>query len=280
MLRNPASGQRLRQAKEAWMGYDTRDRVVNRSLFHRMIAGPVFWFTLFIVVIYDWTVFRLRVEGRENLRRLRGRGAFIISNHTLYFDPAVIAHALAPRRTRFSALQATFSIPFVGNFIRYLGAFPIPARDGLLKLVQPIREMLDKGWLVHFFPEGDLSPRSQDPAEFSNGVFFFSHLFDRPVLPMTIVLLPMTILGVRLSRRFFRVKVVIGRELNPARYRSHGLGRREAIQAMARDAREAMSSCIRRERAPYFDRPAGAAGFSTSRSGPDESRAERSQKVG
>jgi 1-acyl-sn-glycerol-3-phosphate acyltransferase len=262
------------------MGFETRDRILNGSRAHRLVAPLVFWATLFLVVIYDWAALRLRVEGRSRLRRLGPGGAFLISNHTLYLDPAIVAHAIAPRRTRFSALQETFSIPFVGNFIRYLGAFPIPQREGLLKLVRPIRALLQRGWLVHFFPEGDLALRNQELQPFSNGVFFFAQMFDRPVLPVTIVLLPRVLLGRRLSPRFYRVKAVIGEPIHPSRYRASGLGRREAIEAMARDAREAMAECIRRERAPYFPPAAGWSGSSTSFSGREEARAERSQNVG
>lgn len=272
------------------MSYATPDRILNTSWMHRLAGVFVFWFTLFLVIIYDRGILRVRIQGKEHLRRLRGKGAFLISNHTLYLDPAIVAHAIAPRRTRFSALQKTFSIPFIGNYIRYLGAFPIPARDGLSKLVRPIHELLDKGWLVHFFPEGDLALRNQDLNPFSNGVFFFAQLFDRPVLPVTIVLLPASVLGWRLSPRFYRVKVVIGEELVPARYKALGLGRREAIETMARDARAAMSECIRTERARFSSRgtaPAAAPalgvphfGDSRSLSGLEAARDAGSQKVG
>ncbi len=255
------------------MGYPTRDRILNTSRIHRLAGFLVFWATLFLVILYDWGILGLRVEGRQRLRRFRGKGAFLISNHTLYLDPAIVAHAIAPRRTRFSALQKTFSIPFVGNYIRYLGAFPIPSRDGLLRLVRPIRELLHDGWLVHFFPEGDLARRSQELAPFSNGVFFFAQLFDRPVFPVTIVLVPVVLFGRRLSPRFFRVKAVIGEGIFPVRYTSLGLTRREATEAMARDAREAMTACILREREPA----AAYRGISSSLSGREAARAARSQ---
>jgi 1-acyl-sn-glycerol-3-phosphate acyltransferase len=63
------------------------------------------------VIIVNKLVFRLKVTGRSNLSAISKTGCFLISNHTLYLDPAIIAHAISPRRTLFSALQSTFKIP-------------------------------------------------------------------------------------------------------------------------------------------------------------------------
>lgn len=227
-------------------------RIIDRSPIHRIASLPVFWMTLALVILYNRFVFRLSVVGRRNLRDVRGKGCFLISNHTLYLDPAIIAHAIAPRRARFSALQKTFSMPYVGTLIRLLGAFPIPEANGLQKLVRPIRELMDEGWFVHFFPEGELAHRSQSPAAFSPGVFFFSQLLDRPIIPITTVLLPITFFGRRLSGRFFRVKAVIGEPIFPASFRTAGRDVRAAVEAMARYAHSVMCDCIGRERMMHF----------------------------
>ena len=131
--------------------YETPDRIINRSPFFRLLAPVVFWLTLGLVVIADKMLFRLRVVGRENLRLLpRGRGCFLVSNHTLYLDPALVAHAVAPRRTAFTVYQETFDMPFVGNYIRLLGAFPLREHDPLRKIIPVVRETLRKGWFVPF----------------------------------------------------------------------------------------------------------------------------------
>ncbi|MBA7517285.1 hypothetical protein ES705_09338 [subsurface metagenome] len=143
----------------------------SSSLF-RFLSTIIFWTTLLLVIIINKLVFRLKVTGRSNLSAISKTGCFLISNHTLYLDPAIIAHAISPRRTLFSALQSTFKIPVIGKYIRFLGAFPIPENNGLGKIIKPIKEALDKGWLIHFFPEGELHHFSQDIDEFQNGVFF------------------------------------------------------------------------------------------------------------
>ena len=77
------------------------------------------------VRVVDWLLYRISIEGRENLRGL-GR-AILVSNHTLLLDPGLIAHAIRPRRTYFTMLEETALIPFLGTFVRLLGGVPIPA---------------------------------------------------------------------------------------------------------------------------------------------------------
>jgi 1-acyl-sn-glycerol-3-phosphate acyltransferase len=236
------------------MKQKSRERIIETSRLLRMASVPIFGAVFFCVMLYDKLVFRLRVQGRENLRRVRGRGCFLISNHTLYFDPAVIAYAIMPRRARYSAMWKTFTLPIVSNFIRYLGAFPIPPVNGLQRLIRPVKKMLDEGCLVHFFPEGDLTHGSQNPAPFAPGVFFLSQLLGRPVIPVTIVLLPWTLFGREISPRLIRVTVVIGNAIEPAGFQGVGKGMRDSVDAMAQYARTRMCECIRSERAPFFPR--------------------------
>ena len=83
----------------------------------------VFQIVLFIVRLVDWSVFRLTIRGRENLRRVDS--AFLVSNHTLVVDPGVIAHVIRPHRTYFTMLEETALIPYLGTFVRLLGGVPI-----------------------------------------------------------------------------------------------------------------------------------------------------------
>jgi 1-acyl-sn-glycerol-3-phosphate acyltransferase len=49
------------------------------------MAAYVFYATLFLVLLFDVFIFRLRVIGRGH--RASRSGAFLVSNHSLYFDP-------------------------------------------------------------------------------------------------------------------------------------------------------------------------------------------------
>jgi 1-acyl-sn-glycerol-3-phosphate acyltransferase len=226
-------------------------RILTFAPLHQLMAAYVAYATLLLIVLFDTFIFRLRVVGRGNLHRLPRGGAFLISNHSLYLDPAVVAHTIIPRRTLFSALENTVqATPFLGNFIRFLGAFPIPEQNSLVRLVRPLREALRRGWLVHFFPERDLKWQNRELQPFHPGVFFLAQLLNVPVVPITLVVRHRRLFGVRLGRLCFGVTAVIERPIDPAAFASAGGGKRAAIQRMSEQARRVMQACIDR----YADR--------------------------
>ncbi len=250
------------------MSWGGRRRILTFTPLYQLMAGYVYYATLFLVILFDTFIFRLRVIGRGNLARIPPQGAFLISNHSLYFDPGVVAHAVIPRRTLFSALESTVqATPFLGNFIRFLGAFPIPERMSLVRLARPVRDALARGWLVHFFPERDLKFQNRELQPFHPGVFFLAQLFGVPVIPVTLVSRHPRLLGRRISRLYVRLTAVIGQPLYPEQFAGNGNGsgnghgngsgsgngnvkRREAVARMAAQARACMQQTIDRYGGP------------------------------
>jgi 1-acyl-sn-glycerol-3-phosphate acyltransferase len=227
------------------MTWGGRRRILTFTPLHQLMAAYVFYATLLLVILFDTFIFRLRVIGRGNLAKIPRRGAFLISNHSLYFDPGVVAHAIAPRRTLFSALESTVqATPFLGNFIRLLGAFPIPERMGLVRLVRPVRDALARGWLVHFFPERDLKYQNPVLQPFHPGVFFLAQLFGVPVVPITLVSRHPQLAGRRIARAYVRVTAVIGQPIHPSQFFAPGVTKREALARMASHVRQRMQRCL------------------------------------
>ncbi len=219
-------------------------KILDFSPLYRLLSGVVFWMTMLLVVSVDTFVFRLKVIGRGNLRKVRHRGCFLISNHTLYLDPGVIAHTIMPKRTFFSALQQTFEVPYLGNYIRYLGAFPIPDNYGIRAIFKPVQTALEKGWWIHFFPERDLHYHSQKIEPFYGGVFYLAARFNRPIVPITLVLCPLRVGRAILSRNLFRLKAVIEKPIDPQAFKAPGLKMREVIETMTLHAQQVMMRSI------------------------------------
>ncbi len=215
--------------------------ILNAVGVYRFVSFLVYSFVFALVVVYNKVVFGLRVEGRSKLRELQG-GFFLISNHSLYLDPAIVAHAVFPRRTYFTALEETFDRRFLGGFIRLLGAFPLPEAFCLRRIMPAVEWALNRGKCVHFFPEGELYHYNHRPAEFSEGVFYLAHRFRVPVVPVTLVVTPRRLFGREIARPLVRVSVMIGEPLYPSDLK------REAVRAMARRAREEMSRAIEEAR--------------------------------
>lgn len=181
----------------------------------------LFQIVLNAVRICDWVVYRIRIRGRENLRSVKT--AVIVSNHTLLFDPGIIAHAIAPRRTYFTMLEETALIPYLGTFVRLLGAVPIPEGPNALRLLDSAaRAALRYTGFIHFFPEGELYRENQELNAFHPGAFLIACRLHVPVIPVTTILHQRLWRGkgtVRIAGRMFRlpprITIVIGAPVAP-----------------------------------------------------------------
>jgi len=181
-------------------------------LFHLMMC---------LVRVIDGLFFRLKIEGREHLEGL-GKG-ILVSNHTLLMDPAVIAHAIRPRRSYFTMLAETATIPFLGTFVRLLGGIPIPRCSASVRILEHgLAEALSALGFVHFFPEGECYRWNQAVRPFRPGAFLLALRLAVPVVPLAIVLHEQRVLGrrsIRLLGRMIRVPprvvVVIGSPILP-----------------------------------------------------------------
>jgi 1-acyl-sn-glycerol-3-phosphate acyltransferase len=218
----------------------------------------VFWFTLFAVIIFDIIIGRLKVMGRENLRAALKKGAFLISNHTLYLDPALIAHAIAPYRTCFTAMEDTFSIKAIGPYIRCLGAFPVSETMPIRMLIDAVNKAHKKNWFVHFFPEGELIHLDHTLREFKQGVFYLAVLMDKPVVPVTIITKPRSCFSDALNRYFCKVEIIINKPLYPSDFKDKGLRRKEQAGMLSQCARNVIRQELKKRGTIVLFRQAGS----------------------
>jgi 1-acyl-sn-glycerol-3-phosphate acyltransferase len=150
-------------------------------------AKVMFHFTFLLVLLVNRLIFRLRIEGRDQLQRVSS--ALVVSNHTLVLDPGIIAQVLRPRRTYFTMLEETACIPMLGTFVRLLGAIPIPAGSGSVRILErTLRTGLQDLPFVHVFPEGECYLWNQEIKEFQPGAFYLACRLRLPVVPVTTVL--------------------------------------------------------------------------------------------
>ena len=80
-------------------------------------------------------------------------------------------------------------IPFLGTFVRLLGAVPIPEGPGALRTLDgAARVALRQTGFIHFFPEGELYRENQEIRPFHPGAFLLACRLGVPVVPVTTVL--------------------------------------------------------------------------------------------
>ena len=203
--------------REAAAASSNAKPVINLSSGFLLCSFVLFWLYAPLVVVFNTVVFGLRIRGRENLRGVKERGCIVVSNHSLYLDPAIVGQTVFPLRCFYSAMRSHFRNPAFGLFLRLMGAFPIPDPSGLRKTARTIREALDRGRPVHFFPEGEMTHLSQTVAPFKSGAFFLALRLGVPIVPVTLVHRPRTLFGRKISKYFIRVESIIGRPVDAER---------------------------------------------------------------
>lgn len=142
-----------------------------------------------------------RVIGRENLRNVKAP-ILVISNHVTYFDPVLILHALPARlRRRLAVAMDGERLESMRNpppdlrfFSRLLNrtqyflalalfnVFPLPRQAGFRKSFAFAGDLIDRGWSVLIFPEGELT-RDGRVAPFRAGIGLLATGLGVPVVP-------------------------------------------------------------------------------------------------
>lgn len=131
----------------------------------------------------------IKVKGRKNLKLLKGKGAYIYSNHisisdVLKFQSLVFFFG---RRVNILGYSDSLSMPIVRNLTRALGYLPLPLK-GDLKNVIALAEAMDfyirKKQYVLIYPEAHIWPYYTGIRNFTAGSFAYPAKSNAPVLPV------------------------------------------------------------------------------------------------
>jgi long-chain acyl-CoA synthetase len=143
-----------------------------------------------------------RIRGRENLRGLRGP-VLVVSSHQTYLDPSYVLEALPGRLRRRLAVamdgerlaRMRHPAPITGFFaglidrleyfliVSIYNVFPLPRAAGFRKSFAFAGDLIDRGWSVLVFPEGELT-RDRKIAPFRAGIGLLAARLKVPVVPI------------------------------------------------------------------------------------------------
>ena len=168
---------------------------------------PVTWIRLAIYYLLVWPATMLlarpTIRGRENLRGIRGP-ILVVANHVTYVDIGCVLAALPGkfRHRLATAMEAErlwgMRHPVgMGWFLRMVNrmdyflvialfnVFPLPKMTGFRESFAFAGELVDKGWNVLVFPEGE---RTKDGkvGRFRGGIGLLATKLDLPVVPVRI----------------------------------------------------------------------------------------------
>jgi acyl-[acyl-carrier-protein]-phospholipid O-acyltransferase/long-chain-fatty-acid--[acyl-carrier-protein] ligase len=136
----------------------------------------------FLVWLLSHTVYRVRIEGRENLP---AGGALVVANHVSFVD-GVLLILYFPRPLRIVARAD----PTHGRWFRWLATdlgtiFIEPGKRSVVQSIRTAREAVQQGELVCIFPEGRIT-RSGQMGEFRPGFLAVVKKTGVPVVPISL----------------------------------------------------------------------------------------------
>lgn len=144
-------------------------------------------FALCILIPFNRLVFGFRIQGKENIRKVRKSGAVTICNHVHPMDCTFLFSAFWQKRMYYLTLSSNFQIPLVRHLIRIFGAIPISDTiSAKQEMWQAMNSALQKGRFVQIYPEGILRPYYAALRPFQNGAFHLAYNNNKPILPALI----------------------------------------------------------------------------------------------
>jgi acyl-[acyl-carrier-protein]-phospholipid O-acyltransferase / long-chain-fatty-acid--[acyl-carrier-protein] ligase len=139
----------------------------------------------FVLWAVTHTLYRIRVEGRENIPETGG--ALFVSNHMSFVD-ALLLVASTDRSIRFLMFKGIYDLPYVRPFAKMIRAIPISSELRPRELLQSLREAthaIQQGEVVCIFAEGQIT-RIGSLLPFRRGMERIMKGVDAPIVPVNL----------------------------------------------------------------------------------------------
>ncbi len=153
------------------------------TLLGRTLAVFPYWLLRWFLWLLTHTVYRLRVDGRENIPATGG--ALFVCNHLSFIDGMLLT-AATHRRVRFVMYKGIYDHPVVNPWAKMTGAIPISSelrpRDMIHALRQASQAVRD-GDIVCIFAEGQIT-RIGHMLPFRRGFERVIRGIDAPIVPV------------------------------------------------------------------------------------------------
>lgn len=148
----------------------------------------LYWIILPIVWVLARILWRIEVVGMEHCKAVRDGRAYVIAcNHIANLDPVFIAVAVMDwGRMIILAKEELFKNPFIGWFLRCMGAVAIDRGKGDTTTLEKVTGACRKGRGVLIFPEGTRTKNGK-LGNLKSGAFVIAGAAGADMLPCRII---------------------------------------------------------------------------------------------
>jgi len=139
----------------------------------------------FVLWAATMTVYRIRVEGRENVPE--SGGALFVCNHMSFVDGLLLIASI-DRPIRFLLYRPIYELPYVKPFAKLIGVIPISSEQRPREMLQSLREAtnaIKSGEIVCIFAEGQIT-RIGGLLPFRRGFERIMKGIDAPIIPVNL----------------------------------------------------------------------------------------------
>ncbi len=139
----------------------------------------------FVLWLATHTVYRIRVQGRENIPETGG--ALFVANHMSFVD-ALLLMASTDRAIRFLMFKDIYDLPFIKPFAKMIRVIPISSELHPREMLHSLREATEairSGEVVCIFAEGQIT-RIGQLLPFRRGMERIVKGVDAPIVPVAL----------------------------------------------------------------------------------------------
>lgn len=145
-----------------------------------------FNFAFWVLRIVFFPLYRLKVQGRENIPE--NGGMLICANHISLKDPIFVAFALGRKHAyAFMAKVELFQNPVLRFIMNNVGAFPVNRGKADIHAIKTALRSLKNGKTLIIFPEGTrISADAPEEADAKSGAGMLALRGGAPVVPVLV----------------------------------------------------------------------------------------------
>lgn len=173
--------------------FDENYKFVEKNPVKKFLKNSFFVFAICIVNVINFFMHGLVIKNRKYIKDLHKQktGYISVSNHNLVLDCYASIKANLWKLPYLPTVEETLRIPGIRILLTCFKVIPIPTNaKGLMKFHQVVGDELQKGNVIHLYPEGALWPYYKELRPFKPGAFRFAVENNVPIIPFCIYFRP------------------------------------------------------------------------------------------